>query len=127
MEDEQGRVLLAKRTNEPAKGQWWFLGGRVHFQEMREQAAIRKLKEECGLESDQMIELGTYDVIVSNTQDNCQLHGITTLYHIEIGKKNNYILDAQNSEADWRLPEEWQNSPLHPFIEQGLVAFRKLK
>ncbi len=29
--DEFGRILLLRRKNEPAAGQWWFLGGRVQF------------------------------------------------------------------------------------------------
>ena len=44
--DDYGQVLLARRTNEPAKGEWWFLGGRVHFLENRVDAAVRRLREE---------------------------------------------------------------------------------
>ena len=47
--DGDGRVLLLCRAEEPAKGQWWFPGGRVHHMETRADAAARKLKEECSL------------------------------------------------------------------------------
>lgn len=121
--NDGGQVLLAKRTNEPGQGYWWFPGGRVHFLETRLQASRRKLKEECGLESGQIIELGTYDVIVERSDEAKKLHGITTLFCIMVGSRVNYILDSQNSEADWRLPNEWLQLDLHPFVQSGLRAF----
>ena len=69
--DDQQRVLLAKRKNEPGKGFWWFPGGRVHFLETREQASVRKLREECGLGVEQILEVGTYDVIVERFSMKC--------------------------------------------------------
>ena len=61
VEDERERILLIKHANEPVKGQWWFPGGRVLLLETLEQGAMRKLKDECGLESFQMKEMGTDD------------------------------------------------------------------
>src|SRR5690349_6817015 len=80
VENAAGRLLLAKRANEPARGQWWFPGGRVHYLESRLQAASRKLREECDIESDQVTELGTYDVIVSRSDNNARIHAISTLF-----------------------------------------------
>ena len=62
VEDQEGKVLLVKRAYEPAKGQWWFPGGRIHYQELRHKAAKRKLKEECGLIAEDFTEIGTYEV-----------------------------------------------------------------
>jgi len=121
--DDAGRVLLAKRTNEPGKGYWWFPGGRVHFLETRLEASRRKLKEECGLEAEQIVEIGTYDVIVERSDHTEKLHGITTLFYAMVGMQVNYILDSQNSEADWRLPHEWLRLDLHPFVQNGLKIF----
>ena len=42
--------LLLKRDNEPAKGQYWFPGGRVRKMETLEQAAIRIAKQETNLD-----------------------------------------------------------------------------
>jgi colanic acid biosynthesis protein WcaH len=123
--NDYGQVLLAKRKNEPARGEWWFLGGRVHYLETRVDAAMRKLREECGLESDQLVELGTFDVIVQSLDNGSKLHGITTLYNAKVGKNQTFTLDSQNSEAEWRLPLEWLKLKLNPFIEQGLVTFNK--
>ena len=43
-------TLLLLRDNEPEKDNWWFPGGRVIKGETLENAVIRKVKEETGLE-----------------------------------------------------------------------------
>lgn len=120
VEDENGRILMIKRANEPAIGQWWFPGGRVNFLETREQAAKRKLKEECGLEAFQMKEMGTYDVILDMPGDEKPRHGITTLFHISVKNQGDVILDAQGLASDWRMPDKWIRERLHIFIRQGI-------
>ncbi len=97
--DNLGRVLLLKRTNEPAKNEWWFPGGRVHYLETRLDAAVRKLREECGLEALQLIELGTFDVIVERLDTGNKLHGVTTVYIANVSSTA-LILDKQNSDAE---------------------------
>ena len=123
--DKLGKVLLLKRKNEPAKGQWWFPGGRVHFLETRVQAASRKLKEECGLEALQMKEVGTYDVILDMPDDASQSHGITTLFHISVRQQSDIILDTQSLASDWRMPDEWLSDSLHFFIKQAITILLK--
>jgi colanic acid biosynthesis protein WcaH len=118
--NDQGEVLLAKRKNEPAKDEWWFPGGRVHYLENRRAAAIRKLREECGLETDRVIELGTFDVIVERQDDHELLHGITTLFSVQINPGEEVLLDDQNSKAEWRLPSEWMKLELNMFIRLAL-------
>jgi len=125
VEDEKGRILLIQRANEPAKGQWWFPGGRVHYLETREQTAKRKLKEECGLDALQVKEMGTYDVILDMPDDANQSHGITTLFHISVRKQADVILDAQSLNSDWRTPDEWLCESLHFFIKQGITLLTK--
>ncbi|WP_448702965.1 NUDIX domain-containing protein [Mucilaginibacter sp. AW1-3] len=44
-----GKCLLLLRDNEPAKGTYWFPGGRVHKNELIKDAVLRKVKEETNL------------------------------------------------------------------------------
>ena len=44
------KILLEKRKNDPGKGQWAVPGGLVDLGESTEQAVIREVKEETGLE-----------------------------------------------------------------------------
>lgn len=118
--DQKGRVLLVKRSNEPAKGQWWVPGGRVYVGEMRMAAAIRKLWEECGLRNTAPIELVTNDLILPNGQGGIS-HAIATLYRIEAGAATSVVLDPQSDTAEWRLPSEWLAIGLHPFVREILI------
>jgi len=118
--DARGRVLLVKRKNEPAAGQWWFPGGRVHYLETRENAALRKLKEECGIEAVAIKEVGTFDVILDGSAMRLWSHGITTLFHVCVVDSHPLTLDRQSVAADWRLPEDWKRESLHFFVREGL-------
>lgn len=124
VEDENGRILLIKRANEPAKGQWWFPGGRVHFLEKREKAAIRKLKEECGLEAFQITEAGTYDVIFDEMplDSSCyDSHGITTVFHVVVNNKM-VKLDKQSSLYAWKNINEWLTELDNEFLVTVLTS-----
>lgn len=46
--EEELKVLLIQRRNEPFKGCWAFPGGFMDMDETTEQCAIRELKEETG-------------------------------------------------------------------------------
>jgi 8-oxo-dGTP diphosphatase len=48
--DQSGRLLLIRRRNEPGAGLWSLPGGRVEPGETDEQAVIREVREETGLQ-----------------------------------------------------------------------------
>ena len=53
-------VLLIKRKNEPYKDCWAFPGGFINIDESAEDAAVRELKEETGLEVSKIEQLKAY-------------------------------------------------------------------
>jgi colanic acid biosynthesis protein WcaH len=58
--DTDEGVLLARRTNKPTKGEWFWPGGRLYKGEELEAAAHRVAREELGIEVEIVERLGVY-------------------------------------------------------------------
>lgn len=64
--EEDGQVLLVRRTMDPGRGEWTFPGGFVDFDEAPAEAAARECREETGLS----VEVtGLLDVIGGQEHD----------------------------------------------------------
>ena len=61
--DDEPKVLLIQRGNEPFKGQWAFPGGFMNMDETTEQCAIRELEEETGLKVSKIKQIGAYSKV----------------------------------------------------------------
>ncbi|MBL4657213.1 MAG: NUDIX domain-containing protein [Flavobacteriales bacterium] len=102
-------ILLVKRANEPAKGQWWFPGGRVLHGESRKKAVLRKLGEECGIKTYlDCEELNTHDLFLEDKGEEYISHGITTVYKISV-EDVTVVIDDQGTEYEWRTPQSWMS------------------
>jgi ADP-ribose pyrophosphatase YjhB (NUDIX family) len=113
--DALARVLLVERVDAPARGAWWFPGGRVHRDETRATAAIRKLREECGLEAVSSHALATYDLILP------EAHAVTTVFHLVVA--NTAVrLDSHSGRYAWKTRSEWLQQPQHEFVTTVLGA-----
>lgn len=61
--EEEPKVLLIQRGNEPYKGCWAFPGGFMDMDETAEECAVRELKEETGLTVNQIQQIGAYSKV----------------------------------------------------------------
>ena len=120
-----GELLLIKRVNEPAKGHWWFPGGRVRHGELRADAAVRKLAEECQLFASEIHELGTFDVLLPLTWGGFS-HAISTVYEVKIQREPEVCLDNQSVDFRWVRFAELADLQLHPFLMKCLEASNSL-
>ena len=115
-------VLMVKRNNQPAMGEWWFPGGRIWFGETRVEAAVRKLKEECGLRAVKIDYVGTYDLMLERSDDGTISHAITSMYRMLVEEIDAIRLDSQSQDARWLIMDKWLTLPLHSFVKERLSA-----
>ena len=54
------KYLLGRRTRKPDEGKWWLIGGVVRRGESPAQAAVRKVREEAGLDVEILAVLDVY-------------------------------------------------------------------
>jgi colanic acid biosynthesis protein WcaH len=109
------KILLGRRTNKPAQGQYWLPGGRVLKGETRVKAIHRKIKEETGLEINILAELGTDETLFPDGPFGGPTHTINTVFLAEPSGAGTLVADAQNNNFEWFaiLPGN-----LHSFVKK---------
>lgn len=108
----ENRILLIKRRNEPAAGQWWLPGGRLYKGEDLGDCALRKAKEEVGLEC----ALGPmlyYKSIVFE-----KIHSVNFVFLL-YAEDNHFILDDTCLDYRW-IPHGAPNEHFHDYIKSVL-------
>lgn len=116
----EGKILLIKRTQNPAKGEWWTPGGRIFKNEKAEDAAKRKALEETGLKVKIVKPLGFFQYF-SNTgyfrEVESGAHCITCAFLVEPEGEVKVNLDETSGSFKWiiKIDEE-----LHPMVKKEL-------
>jgi ADP-ribose pyrophosphatase YjhB (NUDIX family) len=100
------KFLLLKRTNEPLKGVFWPIGGRIYMNETAENSAKRKLLEEANIQNyNDLQPIGFYEDLFSKNafSDSVMYHTFSIVYECTIDEHQlkNLKLDSTNSE--WKL------------------------
>lgn len=109
--NSSGEYLLIKRKNEPKKGRWWVIGGRVLKGETLEQAVIRKVKEETGIKVKKMKPIGYFELVTGVNPFGLKFkyHTVSVVFEIDFNCKQPIVLDAQSSEFKYskKLPVDF--------------------
>lgn len=107
-----------------SKGKWTLPGGGIEFGESPEQAMVREVYEETGLQARALGVAGIDSIVVSNT-DNIR-HGIRIIYHA--GYESGELVfeqDGSTDKCEWFSQEEARNLPLVTLAQVGLdLAYR---
>jgi ADP-ribose pyrophosphatase YjhB (NUDIX family) len=102
---KDGKVLLVRRGNEPGKGKWSLPGGRIRFGERSEEAALREMREETGLEVRLRRVVDVVDVFWRSEMGELLEHFVIVDFEAEvIGGELRPADDALD--ARWFSPEE---------------------
>jgi colanic acid biosynthesis protein WcaH len=91
---KDNKILLLKRNNYPALGEWWVPGGRVIKNETLNDAMIRKIKDEIQLDSEVVEQIGITETIFETK------HTINICFLVKINS-HNIILNSEHSEYKW--------------------------
>ncbi|WP_319480424.1 NUDIX hydrolase [uncultured Draconibacterium sp.] len=90
-------VLLIERGREPFKNKWALPGGFVDMDEILEQACIRELEEETGLQVDQMKQFRAYDAINRDPRHRT----ISVVYSVELEEQRPVKGSDDAAQAKW--------------------------
>ncbi len=118
----EGHILLCKRTNNPAKGLYWFPGGRVLKGETLHDAVKRKVREETGLEVTIQENLGVDETMFPDGPFGGATHTINALFLVT-PSTTDVVMDAQHDALLWCT-----ETPLdaHPYVRTYMErVFRK--
>jgi 8-oxo-dGTP diphosphatase len=80
----EGKILLEKRKNAPGKGKWSIPGGLVELGESTEQAVIREVKEETGLEVGEPRLIDVINNISLNEKGRTKYHYVIVDYLVTV-------------------------------------------
>lgn len=118
-----GKILLERRTKDPAKDLLWIFGGRMKVGESFQQAAQRGVRRELGLDiaEHRFRKLNTYSLVWSvrrefPSQNGC--HHVLVAHSVELTDQEKALVDAvilSNPAIQWFTSSEVEN--LHESLE----------
>jgi len=108
-------LLFLRRQNSPAKGQWWFPGGRIRKGETLEGALYREVKEETGLEVIKSELVNVYSIMFNGR------HDISIAY---LCKCKGFKIILNNEHSEYRYFKSLPKS-IHPYLIQVIQDLRK--
>jgi len=114
-----GGVVLGKRTNEPAKGEWFVPGGTVHKHERLEDAVYRIAQDELGVDVTIDRRLGVYEHFyeVADVEDADGKHYVPIGFEVT---SESETLAPDDQHADLRVFEPPIEIELHPYVREYL-------
>ncbi len=113
----EGRVLVGRRLNEPAKGVFFVPGSRITKNETRQAAFERISREELGVSLSFVKArfLGAYEHIYPTNRFGLPgfgTHYLTLAYELALTPESLALPTDQHGEYAWLLPREILESPL---------------
>lgn len=119
LRDEMGRVLILKRSinDRSFPGKWSLPGGKVDAGETVEQAVIREVKEEAGLDVEIIRAIGVNESLLSTRNRKYVIYS----FAVQIKNKSDVQLSHEHEDYRWVFPQEARNLPLAGGVTEKLI------
>ncbi len=114
IKDDNLKVLLVKRTNEPFKGRWAIPGGFIRLSENLDEAALRVLKEKTNVDNIYLEQLYTFGDPLRRTDARV----ITCAYFALIREEDVDVFDSKD--VEWH---EVYNLPPLAFDHKEIIEY----
>lgn len=112
-------VVLGRRVNEPARGEWFVPGGRLHKGESLEVAVHRLADEELGVDVEIRDRLGAYEhrYETADVADAGGKHYVPVAFVVETAAT---VFDRDDQHGDLRTFEPDELPALHEYVDAYL-------
>lgn len=125
-----GKILLVRRGVEPGLGKWSAPGGAVNLGERLQDAVVRELREECGIEIEPEKLVDVLDIIAEGEGRRPRFHYVL-VYFLAKAKEEELRPSDDVMDARWVKLEEVPRYDLtktfRTFFERQLNNLRKLR
>jgi mutator protein MutT len=125
----EGRILLAKRKNEPGKDKWSVPGGIVELGETLEQTVVREAREETGLIVEEPEPIDVISQVTLDENSKIKYHFIIIDYFV---KFKNAVAEAGSDvgELEWVALDQVEKKDLtksfRVFFQKNEEKLKKL-
>ena len=118
------QILLEKRGNEPARGQWTIPGGVVEVGESLEDAVLRETKEETGLDVKSSALIDVVDQVHLDKDRKIEYHYVIIDYIVKV-KPGEPKAGSDADELKWVSLDEVETYDLTPSFRRFFVKNKK--
>jgi len=117
--ENEGKYLLGRRTNKPAKGYFFSTGGRVHKNETIDDAMIRIARNELNIELKSTPKfIGVFEHFYDDSMyENVSTHYVNLAYEYEM-EEIPALPTEQHSEYQWfSISELLESKQVHKYVK----------
>ena len=120
--EDEGKILMLRKSYDPRKGKLDFIGGFMDEDETPEQTAIREAKEEAGVEVKLIAKFGEFEYLEREPK----------LLHMFVAEiVDGKITGSKEGEPVWvelasLVPERDMTFPQHEQVIEAYKRYRKL-
>ena len=118
----EGECLLLMRNKEPAKGQYWFPGGRVLKDELIRDAALRKAYQETDLKCFYERVISIEETIFEKQGGmSCGIHTVNVCCCLSARSRDGLVIDGAHDGHLWVDAKRAGQIGLHPAVLSPLL------